>query len=79
MELIFNNLISSIVYLLIWISFWGLIDTLIIKYIKDIDHKLYIYAGMLFTSCLIYVFVFGKNINITRAKYENKEKDIVNV
>ena len=79
MELIFNNLISSIVYLLIWISFWGLIDTLIIKYIKDIDHKLYIYTGMLFTSCAIYIFVFGKNINITRTTYENKEKDIVNV
>ena len=74
-----NELLSSVVYLLIWISFWGLIDTLIMKYVKDINHKLYIYVVMLFLSCSIYVFAFGKNININRAIYKNKEKDIVNV
>jgi hypothetical protein len=68
-----NELLSSIVYLLIWISFWGLIDTLIMKYVKDINYKLYIYISMLILSCLIYVFVLNKNININRTIYKNKD------
>jgi hypothetical protein len=68
-----NELLSSVVYLLIWISFWGLIDTLIMKYVKDINYKLYIYISMLILSCLIYVFVLNKNININRTIYKNKD------
>jgi len=68
-----NDFLSSFVYLLIWISFWGLVDTLIMKYVKDINHKLYIYITMLILSCSIYIFVLNKNININRTIYKKKD------
>jgi hypothetical protein len=73
MGIVFNDIISSIVYLFIWISFWGIIDTLIIKYVTNIDSKLKIYVSMLILSCLIYAFVLNKNINISK-KYQQEEK-----
>ena len=76
MELVFNNLISSIIYLLIWISFWGLIDTLIIKFVDNINYKIIIYSCMLVFSCSIYIFALNRNINITKSSYEKKDNKV---
>ena len=76
MELVFNNLISSIIYLLIWISFWGLIDTLIIKFVDNINYKIIIYSCMLVFSCSIYIFALNRNIDITKSSYEKKDNKV---
>lgn len=76
MELVFNNLISSIIYLLIWISFWGLIDSLIIKFVDNINYKIIIYSCMLVFSCSIYIFALNRNINITKSSYEKKDNKV---
>jgi hypothetical protein len=75
MEMLNNDVLSSIMYLLIWISFWGIIDTLIIKYTKNnMNSKLVIYIIILLLSCVFYIFVLNKNINITRLNSQNQNK-----
>lgn len=75
-----DTLLSSIIYLLIWISFWGVIETIVIKFSKgDINIQFIIYVLLLIISYCTYVFLLHKKVDIksyNTVMYKNDENVI---
>lgn len=71
-----NTLISSIIYLLIWISFWGLVECIVVKISGDnFAIQFTIYLGLLVFSYVSYTMILNKKVNIQRYKSNEYPKN----
>ena len=77
MDVTLENLGSSMIYILIWISFWGIIETTITHFCKDFSLKLRVYSAILLVSCFIYVIILKKEIDIKMRNQRNYPNDLI--
>ena len=76
MKITSNTLLSSIIYLLIWVSFWGFIECLVNKFSRgDLNVQIVIYFSMLLLSYYFYVSILENKVDIKRYKGKEYEKN----
>lgn len=72
-NIIDSKYFSSIIYVFIWVSLWGIIETFVELTRVGMLGKIIIYFLLLFASSYIYMFVLHKEIDLKALREKQKK------